>query len=240
MFKLNDGGQLALDWSIPENCLDICPVVIILPGLTGTTHDRYVQSLAKTINDLRYKAVVFNYRGGNGAALLTPKIYCACDTDDIQAVVWYIKKKWPRCQCMAVGISVGGGLLFNYLSRNDAERTGLKAAMIISTPWDPVASSKSLEQYAYRFIFNRRLTKNLCHIVQQNKEILQSMVDVDAALKASLIREFDELVTAPLSGFKTANDYYRAAAIYHKVNMVSVPTVCLNAEDDCFSPIEGM
>lgn len=35
VLALADGGQVGLDWFMPETYTDSTPVVIVLPGLTG-------------------------------------------------------------------------------------------------------------------------------------------------------------------------------------------------------------
>jgi predicted alpha/beta-fold hydrolase len=58
-------------------------------------------------------------------------------------------------------------ILWNYLAKcESAEATGLKAAMLISVPWDPMDATFSIEEFWPRILFNGHLAANLRRIVQ--------------------------------------------------------------------------
>lgn len=57
-------------------------------------------------------------------------------------------------------------------------------------------------------------------------------------MSAKTIREYDESFTAPTFQYKNANEYYDKAAMDRKIDRIPIPTLCLNAADDCFSPLK--
>jgi len=57
-----------------------------------------------------------------------------------------------------------------------------------------------------------------------------------AAHAARTFREFDDAVTGPLHGFSGADDYYTRSSSIHFLDRISVPTLCISAEDDPFLP----
>ncbi|VDL68523.1 unnamed protein product [Nippostrongylus brasiliensis] len=65
------------------------------------------------------------------------------------------------------------------------------------------------------------------------------MMDFNNVLKSVTIREFDTRFTAPLFGYDSVDHYYDHAAPNKKVKKIPIPTLCLNADDDCFSPYDG-
>ncbi|XP_064652803.1 phospholipase ABHD3-like isoform X6 [Lineus longissimus] len=236
--SLPDGGQVKLDWYCDEKKDDPKqPTVLILPGLTGSSDDCYIRIFVKITADLGYRAVVFNNRGNGGAKLMTPRTYCAADTADLEQVVSHISKKYKDAPLMAMGISLGGMILYNYCARigGDCPFVG---AMIVSVAWNPIKSSLTLEKPLDCFLFNRMLAKSLVEKIQKNMEMFEDQFDVGHILKSSTIREFDERFTSKMFGFASCEAYYQQASLHDKIHQIKIPVLSLNAADDPFSLLE--
>uniref|UniRef100_A0A183EFU3 Hydrolase n=1 Tax=Gongylonema pulchrum TaxID=637853 RepID=A0A183EFU3_9BILA len=70
--------------------------------------------------------------------------------------------------------------------------------------------------------------------------LFEGLCDWNAVMASKTVRDFDTAFTAPMFGYSSCAEYYHAAALYWKVHNIPIPTVCLNAADDCFSPIESI
>jgi len=55
-------------------------------------------------------------------------------------------------------------------------------------------------------------------------------------LAARDLYEFDNIVTAPLHGFKDTNDYWKRASAKPHLHSIRVPALALNAINDPFIP----
>ena len=66
---------------------DDAPVLILLPGLTGGSHDSYVRHMvgAASLNGMR--AVVFNSRGTSDGVVTSPQFYSASYTGDMRSAL---------------------------------------------------------------------------------------------------------------------------------------------------------
>jgi predicted alpha/beta-fold hydrolase len=62
------------------------------------------------------------------------------------------------------------------------------------------------------------------------------LYEARAVRRSSTLRQFDDVVTAPLHGFAGADDYYRRASSKPLLREIAVPTLILNARDDPFLP----
>ncbi|CAG0915237.1 unnamed protein product, partial [Notodromas monacha] len=176
LLTLKDGGEVALDWK-HDGCLhckaedDSChpehkqqPVVLILPGITGNSDAFYVNSIIQGMSGLGVCFVVFNNRGLGGLRLKTPRTYCGCNTEDLEEVVQYLKKKLaPGTPLASVGISLGSLIMCHYLSKKGKE-SGLVGSVAVCPPWDTFRGTESLESAWPNTAINHHLAKCLTEI----------------------------------------------------------------------------
>ncbi|XP_076437839.1 LOW QUALITY PROTEIN: phospholipase ABHD3-like [Babylonia areolata] len=237
-----DGGQVKLDWVDNDGSPHpraTRPTVLLLPGLTGSSEETYILHMVQEATQLGYRCVVFNNRGNGGADLLTPRTYCASNTEDMECVVNHIKAQLPDAPVMGVGVSLGGMILFNYLAATGKEAR-LCAAMCVSVAWNVFESCMSLEKPLNLLFFNRYLARLLVKMFRDNIHIFEQHLDVDHVLESNTIREFDSRCTTKLFGYETCDDYYKEASLHEKVHALHVPVLTLNAADDPFSPLHAI
>jgi predicted alpha/beta-fold hydrolase len=102
---LPDGGQLSLDWENRLNAKEKC-IMLILPGLTGNSKSCFCTHYVDIAKKKNCMAVCMNYRG-IFLDLLTPRLHCATDQEDLGLVLAHIKNLYPDHCLIAVGISIG-------------------------------------------------------------------------------------------------------------------------------------
>ncbi|XP_066538060.1 phospholipase ABHD3 isoform X2 [Hoplias malabaricus] len=113
LIRAPDGGQISLDWFDNDSSSShpdppSRPTVLLLPGLTGTSRESYILHMVQQSRELGYRCVVFNNRGVSGEKLLTPRTYCAANTEDLEMVIEHVRKTNPAAPIMAAGVSMGG------------------------------------------------------------------------------------------------------------------------------------
>ncbi|XP_064202983.1 phospholipase ABHD3 [Anguilla rostrata] len=240
LIKAADGGQISLDWFDNDDSTThpdpaIRPTILLLPGLTGTSRESYILHMVQQSRELGYRCVVFNNRGVSGERLLTPRTYCAANTEDLEAVIAHVQGTHVAAPLMAAGVSMGGMMLANYLGQKGQD-TCLRGVVVFSAGWDVFECTASLEKPLDRFLFNSYLTSCLQASVDRHRPVLEKIFDIDHIMKAKTVRQFDERFTSIMFGYRSNEDYYRDASPIHKLNSVQVPMLCLNAADDVFSP----
>lgn len=240
VFTFKDGGQVGLDWS-SEEVEDLAkPIVLILPGLTGSSHSEYVRSFVNIARDeVGARCVVFNFRGRGGMTLKSPRTYCAANSDDLSEIIDHIKEEYPQAPLLAVGISLGGIILGNYLTdQQEMARSKLLAAMLVSVCYDTHEGCKSLEKPGLNLMLNRHLANCLVDSIKEMKHQFESTDtwDLDLVFSSRTIREFDARFTTQMFGYNSVSEYYEAARLHGKIQDIKVATLALNAEDDPFQP----
>ncbi|OWA50971.1 Phospholipase ABHD3 [Hypsibius exemplaris] len=218
-------------------------VVLILPGLTGDSTQNYVRGLVQASDSLGLMAVVMNYRGVSGS-LKTPRSYCGADTSDVAEVVNHVKDLYPNLPLIAVGVSLGGILLTNYLAKCGKENADSRVlgGFTVSTPWNIAASCKVLEEPLNYYIFNRHLAQNLCAAANRHSEMLSKVpgLDLEQLKNVRTIKDFDHNFTAKMFGYESADDYYKSATPHDKVHQIKTRLLAINAADDMFSPYDAI
>ncbi|NXS18258.1 ABHD3 Phospholipase, partial [Mystacornis crossleyi] len=223
LIKTADGGQISLDWFDNNDSsyypdASTRPTVLLLPGLTGTSKESYILHMIHQSETLGYRCVVFNNRGIAGEELLTPRTYCAANTEDLEAVIHHVHSLHPSAPFMAAGVSMGGMLLLNYLGKTGRD-TPLMAAAIFSAGWDP---------------------SNFSVLLFRHRQMLEKLFDMDLVMKARTVREFDKQFTSVMFGYRSIDDYYEDASPCRKLKSVGIPVLCLNSVDDVFSPAHAI
>ncbi|CAD5123874.1 DgyrCDS12181 [Dimorphilus gyrociliatus] len=240
IIQLEDKGEVALDWLEFEDKEKNKPIVLILPGLIGSSDESYCRHFVQQAYNKKVTSVVFNYRGNGGLTLRTAKTYCATHTDDLDQVIKHIRRRNPDHDgILAAGISLGGLILTNYLAKVGKD-SGLKAAFTVSAAWNVFESCKELEQPINWFVFNRLLAESLVSKVKAYAQLFENefegKLDLKKVWNARTIREFDDSFTCRQFGYSSYVEYYEDACIYNKLHRIKIPLLCLNAADDPFSP----
>lgn len=246
LLKMGDGGTVALDTlaAPPPGCAPLpadSPVLVVLPGLTGGSHDPYVQHLAAQAARAGMRAVVFNSRGTSDGPVTTPQFYSASFTGDLAAVIAHVASAWPAAPLVAAGYSLGANILVNYLGEVGSE-TPLAAAVSLCNPFDLVVADAAFAR-GFNRLYDANLARSLrtifrrhAHLWQDESATAGKPFDPVAGAAAASIRAFDDAITRVSFGFPSVDAYYAASGSAARVPGVAIPLLCLQAEDDPIAP----
>lgn len=236
---MDDGGQVSLDWFVsPHGKGDGPPAIaVIVPGLTGSSQTEYVKSLVPELAAAGYTCVGFNQRSRGGTRLLTPRLYCAANCDDLKHALSHIRDQRPNSLIVAIGVSLGGIQLTRYLVQSGSASV-VDAAILVSVIFDLIRANETLEQFGLNYLFNRALTSGVLKIADEERDMLQQAegIDYNQVTQSKTLRQLDGSFTAPMFGYSGAEEYYRAASNAGQLHHVRIPTLCLSSADDFISP----
>lgn len=214
------------------------PIVILLHGLSGSSSEAYVRCISKILFErYDFDCVVLNSRGCGLTQLTTPSLFCALWTHDLRHVVDLIKKTYPNRPIYAMGFSLGGDILANFVGQ-EGEKCKLNAVAIVGAPWDLCGSSDFMSNdlisnYLYSPIMAYPLSRLLKTHYDKLKENEIFKFNYDNNLnKINSIKSFDDYFTSKLFGFNNATEYYREASPVKRISKVRTPLLIISSIDD--------
>src|SRR5262249_60004031 len=110
-----DGDFLDLDW-LPARERG-APLVIILHGLEGSGRSHYVRGLMREAQERSWRAVAVHFRSCSGEVNQTARMYHSGETEDLDWILRALTAREPTVRMGAVGVSLGGNVLLNWLAQ---------------------------------------------------------------------------------------------------------------------------
>lgn len=252
LLDLPDGGQVSLDWALPPRADGSIPPVteldpkkrtmLILPGLTGGSRELYIRVTVHQMHKLDWQVVVMNARGCASTPLKTAKLFCCAYTDDLCYAVQYLTQKYAfqTEAFVGLGFSMGSNVLVKYLGE-EKENTALTAGISVGNPFDLVLCSANFRgTLLNRMTYDKVLASNLKELFFNKSnahEVFQGYpgVDIEALRNCTTVYDFDHILTRVCFKYETADHYYADASSVTRIPHVSIPLLCINAEDDPIS-----
>jgi uncharacterized protein len=219
------------------------PLLALFHGLEGNSDSHYSRTLMAAANDRGCDGVVIHFRGCSGELNRMPRAYHSGDSDEADWVLRRISARrsrdGSRGLLLAAGISLGGNVLLKWLGERGNAADFVAAAAAVSPPQDLHAGALRLSRgfnrlYALNFLVTLR-RKSVAML-----ERYPGLFDAKQVAASRDFFEFDELVTAPLHGFKSAMDYWQRSSCRQFLGGIAVPTLIINALNDPFLPVQAL
>ncbi|MBC7415069.1 MAG: alpha/beta fold hydrolase [Herminiimonas sp.] len=214
------------------------PLLLLFHGLEGSSDSHYARSLMALVSQRGWHGVVVHFRGCSGEANLAPRFYHSGDAEEIDWIVRRLDAYRTTCgagRFYAAGVSLGGNALLRWLGESQHQAEIIDAACAISAPLDLAGGGAALSSgpnLLYTRIFLQTLKPKCLHKLEQ----FPGLFDRERMLRARDLFEFDNIVTAPLHGYRDTADYWDRASAKHVLDDITVPTLVLNARNDPFLP----
>lgn len=226
-----DGDFLDLDCT-PEPAPG-APIALVLHGLEGFIRRPYAWGVLSRLFDAGVRGVGLNFRGCGGQPNRTRRFYHAGDTDDLAFVTEHLARRFPGRPIGAAGFSLGGNVILKYLGER-GRGSRISAAATICVPFDLASSCKQLERGFMGGLYTAYFLRSLKRKLRAKRALLDDGIEIERALHARTLREFDEALTAPLHGFADASDYYARSDSRAWLGRIRVPVLLLQGRDDPF------
>lgn len=217
--------------------------ILLVHGLSGCHAAPYMLRLAKRFLELGARVFRMDMRGCGVARPLARNLAHAGRSDDVVAALDLIAAKSDGGPICAMGVSLGASQLLRAVGRIGCgisirpswfER--LERIAVVAPPLDLRRCSVNMQRWfmrPYNYYFIRALLANVPPGVRERPEYQKAVLE----RRPRTLWELDDRITAPLSGFDGAADYYDQASACHVASFNSVPTLVLTAADDPIVPV---
>lgn len=136
----------------------------------------------------------------------------------------------------AIGVSLGGNALLKWLGeQGEAAKSWINGVAAISVPLDLAAAGAALDS-GFNQVYTHHFLSTLKYKAFEKLEKFPGLFDAKALSKCRTIYDFDNIVTAPLHGFKNTDDYWQQSSSKQWLPHIQVPTLLINAQNDPFMP----
>lgn len=234
-----DGDFIDLDWIEPID--DNSKLLVLFHGLEGCSRSHYALSLMSAARQSGWRGVVPHFRGCSGELNRLPRAYHSGDSAEIDWILRRLKASHPGSEIYAVGVSLGGNMLLKWLGEaGSAAGVMVERAAAVSAPVDLNAAANVLDFGHRRALYTRSFLRSLQGKVLA--KIAQYGLDIDPAAvrQCSTFRAIDDLYTAPIHGFKDADDYWTRSSSKPWLKLIQIPTLLINARNDPFLPASAL
>ncbi len=235
-----DGDFIDLDWADAPAAANTAPLVVLFHGLEGSSHSHYALALMAAMRARGLRGVVVHFRGCSGEPNRLARAYHSGDAQEIDWILRRMRSQNIGTPLFAAGISLGGNALLKWLGESGEAAVGvIDAAAAVSAPLDLMAAGDALGQ-GFSLVYARNFLRTLKAKSLAKLDRFPGLYDANAVRTAGTLREFDNIVTAPLHGYRDTDDYWTRASSKPGLKTIRVPTLVINAKNDPFLPAAAL
>lgn len=225
LLEVSDSDRIAIHDDCPDAWTASDRVVLLVHGLAGCHGSGYMVRLASRLVSNGIRCFRLDMRGTGAAAGRARKPGHAGRTDDLAIAIRYVADECPQAPLTLVGFSMGGNIaLGTTVEASHTPIGNLTHCIAISPPVDLSRCCHELRRGTSRF-YDQYLVRWMLKLWRQNGGEVPERTPTS-------IYDFDDRITAPLSGYRDAEDYYAHCSSGPRLREISLPTTILTARDD--------
>ena len=225
-----DNDFLDIDWS----CIGSRKLAILSHGLEGNSHRAYIMGMVRLLNAKGWDAAAWNYRGCSGEINRQLRMYHNGSIDDLDCVVKHALKTDLYEIVALIGYSLGGNLTLVYLgTKGDHIDSRIQKSVVFSVPCDLNAGAQELAKIKNK-IYMEDFLKSLHGKIKEKMKLFPDEINDKNYHLIKNFKDFDDRYTAPIHGFRDAEDYWDKCSSAQFIPKIKIRTLLVNARDDPF------
>lgn len=237
-WELDDGDFIDVDWVDGSRT---APLVIFFHGLEGDSSSHYILSMINALQPYGWRSAVIHFRGCSGTPNRLARAYHSGDSLEIDWMLRRMHREHAASQPIyVIGVSLGGNVLLKWAGENGEHANQMIAGIAtISVPLDLAAAGAALD-VGFNQVYARHFLISLKAKGLQKAAQFPGLLNATALKKCNTIYDFDNLVTAPLHGFRDTDEYWRISSSKQWLPHIRVPALVINARNDPFVPAASL
>jgi predicted alpha/beta-fold hydrolase len=241
---LPDGDQIVLHEDGPDchalqngHSQNAGKVVLLVHGLGGSHRSGYLQRCMHKLTSRGIRVYRMDLRGcGAGIELARFPVH-AGRSEDVGAAIDFVLARHPDARLCVVGFSMGANMVLKLLGeRGNAVSPRLLGAMAVAPPIDLVECSRTFRR-GLGWLYDRAFIAGLLRSEATRRRQVPEGHHLPRSARPRRLREFDEVFTAPIGGFGSAEEYYCRSSSGPVLSRIGVPSLIVAAADDPIVPI---
>jgi predicted alpha/beta-fold hydrolase len=231
----SDGSRVRCDchWQ-PQEVRGERLTILLVHGLEGSSDSQYIRGITGRAWAAGCNVIRMNMRNCGGTDTWTPTLYHSGLSGDVHAVLQHFAALHGLRRVAMAGYSMGGNLVMKLAGElGQGAPEWLVAAVGVSPAADLAACADALHEPANR-VYEAHFLRGLMRRFRRKVELFPERYSIANIGRVRSVREFDDKITAPFSGFADADDYYARSSAARVAERIAIPTLVIHALDDPF------
>lgn len=225
---LSDGDFIDVDWLDSGSRR----LVVLTHGLEGDSHRHYIKGTAKLFAQHGWDALAWNCRSCSGEMNRAFRLYNHGETGDINEVILHALRTKHYEKIVLVGYSMGGNISLKYLGVQGKNAPDvIKGGVAVSSPTNLKTSAPLLDK-PENWLYRKRFMAKLLKKIKAKDALYPNRVDVAQFKNVKIWKDFDEWFSAPINGYRDADDFYEQGSAVNYLSGIQVPVLICNAQND--------
>lgn len=216
------------------------PLLVLFHGLEGSSRSHYAEAFSEFARERGLAFVVPHFRGCSGEPNHGPRAYHSGDYEEIGWILARLRQVHAG-PLVAVGVSLGGNALMRWAAEAGSQAGKLAQAVAsVCAPLDLAAGALAIGRGFNRIVYTAMFLRSMKPKAMEKLRRHPGLFDGDRLMAAQDLYAFDDVFTAPLHGFRDADDYYARASARPHLRRIRIPALALNALNDPFVPVASV
>lgn len=220
------------------------PAVVMLHGLGSSHSGTYMTGVADRLLRRGWTTIRLDMPGAGPSMRITDLPPSAASSPYVLTALDWVASNWGIQRFVLLGFSLGGNIALHLCGRHRdalrerAERPDgmrIERVVAVAPPIDLAWCCEAMER-GIRRLYAAYFVRNLRFAAAKRAELWERWREVRGGFSESTIRGFDDAVTAPLSGYNNAAEYYADNSVHRQLNDLVAPATLLVDQHDPIVP----